>query len=257
MAAPGGSGSKLPLAQKNLTTAMAGLRHTFVVRAYGSHTSLPALGFSALAIESKNVWLQVSDPSLPDCPIVFARSAGPLPVRFRVFSFLNCIHCVLSDGFYEMTGYTQPETLGKNWCATGHAPRLPQPDESETRVHYFTISCPAAVSCKGKTPTRRRLPRHAPAIWLRVCLLLIDLRCLQLRDAVRDGVGCSVRLLNYKKDGTPFWNFLTIGAFVRCAYQMHKRLKAWPWSENRGTPLLHSACEAGVRGSVEVHRRAS
>ena len=80
--------------------------------------------------------------------------------------------------------------------------------------HYFTISCPAAVSCKGKTPTRRRLPRHAPAIWLRVCLLLIDLRCLQLRDAVRDGVGCSVRLLNYKKDGTPFWNFLTIGAFV-------------------------------------------
>ena len=97
MAAPGGSGSKLPLAQKNLTTAMAGLRHTFVVRAYGSHTSLPALGFSALAIESKNVWLQVSDPSLPDCPIVFARSAGPQTASSLPSFFIPELHSLCAQ----------------------------------------------------------------------------------------------------------------------------------------------------------------
>lgn len=37
-------------------------------------------------------------------------------------------------------------------------------------------------------------------------------RIAQLRDAVKEGKGVSVRLLNYKKDGTPFWNFLSIGA---------------------------------------------
>lgn len=28
---------------------------------------------------------------------------------------------------------------------------------------------------------------------------------------MKEGKGVSVRLLNYKKDGTPFWNFLSIG----------------------------------------------
>jgi hypothetical protein len=31
-----------------------------------------------------------------------------------------------------------------------------------------------------------------------------------IREAVRKGEGCSVRLLNYRKDGTPFWNLLTM-----------------------------------------------
>lgn len=31
-----------------------------------------------------------------------------------------------------------------------------------------------------------------------------------IRDAVKKGEGCSVRLLNYKRDGTPFWNLLTM-----------------------------------------------
>ena len=40
-------------------------------------------------------WLQnfvISDPSLPDCPIVFA-----------------------SDAFLELTGYPREEVLGRNW----------------------------------------------------------------------------------------------------------------------------------------------
>ena len=31
-----------------------------------------------------------------------------------------------------------------------------------------------------------------------------------IRDAVKKGDGCSVRLLNYRRDGTPFWNLLTM-----------------------------------------------
>ncbi len=31
-----------------------------------------------------------------------------------------------------------------------------------------------------------------------------------IRDAVKKGEGCSVRLLNYRRDGTPFWNLLTM-----------------------------------------------
>jgi PAS domain-containing protein len=54
---------KTPKAKKNLTRALAGIRHTFVV----------------------------SDPFLPDCPIVFA-----------------------SEGFYNMTGYSPDEILGRN-----------------------------------------------------------------------------------------------------------------------------------------------
>ena len=32
----------------------------------------------------------------------------------------------------------------------------------------------------------------------------------KLREAIRDGVDCSVEILNYRKDGTPFWNALSI-----------------------------------------------
>jgi hypothetical protein len=31
-----------------------------------------------------------------------------------------------------------------------------------------------------------------------------------IREAVKKGEGCSVRLLNYRRDGTPFWNLLTM-----------------------------------------------
>lgn len=32
----------------------------------------------------------------------------------------------------------------------------------------------------------------------------------KIRDAVRNGKSYCGRLLNYKKDGTPFWNLLTV-----------------------------------------------
>jgi len=100
----------VPGASKLLTLAMAGLRHTFVV----------------------------SDPTLPDCPIVYA-----------------------SEGFYQMTGYTQQEVLNKN-CRF----------------------------LQGKDTDKAEVDK--------------------VRKAIKEGERCSVKLLNYRKDGTPFWNFLTI-----------------------------------------------
>jgi PAS domain S-box-containing protein len=32
----------------------------------------------------------------------------------------------------------------------------------------------------------------------------------QIRQAIRDEQSCTVELLNYRKDGTPFWNRLSI-----------------------------------------------
>lgn len=80
----------------------------------------------------------ISDPHLPDCPIVFA-----------------------SDGFLDLTEYSREEILGRN-C------RFLQGQDTD----------PAAVS--------------------------------EIRDAVRNGSEASVRLLNYKKSGTPFWNMFTL-----------------------------------------------
>lgn len=33
---------------------------------------------------------------------------------------------------------------------------------------------------------------------------------MKIRDALAKGDGVSVRLLNYRKDGSPFWNLLTM-----------------------------------------------
>ena len=107
--------SQVPSAHKNLTLALAGLRHTFVV----------------------------SDPYLPDSPICFA-----------------------SEGFYEMTGYGPEEVLGKN-CRFLQGPNTDQRE--------------------------------------------VD----KIRHAVKTASAVSVRLLNYRKDGTLFSNLLSMKA---CAH---------------------------------------
>ncbi|KAK9844935.1 hypothetical protein WJX74_008864 [Apatococcus lobatus] len=80
----------------------------------------------------------ISDPSLPDCPIVFA-----------------------SDSFLELTQYPRHEVLGRN-C------RFLQGEGTDKQ----------AVS--------------------------------DLRHAVKNGEETTVRILNYKKNGQPFWNMLTV-----------------------------------------------
>jgi PAS domain S-box-containing protein len=80
----------------------------------------------------------IADPSLPDCPIVFA-----------------------SDGFLDFTGYTREDILGRN-CRFLQGPRT-------------------------------------------------DRRAVQeIRKAIDSGMECTVRLLNYTKQGKPFWNMFTL-----------------------------------------------
>jgi PAS domain S-box-containing protein len=80
----------------------------------------------------------ISDPTLPDCPIVFS-----------------------SDAFLTLTQYRREEVLGRN-CRF-----LQGIDTDKSSVD-------------------------------------------ELKDAIKRGEEITVRLLNYKKDGTPFWNMLTV-----------------------------------------------
>ncbi|KAK1400934.1 putative LOV domain-containing protein [Heracleum sosnowskyi] len=80
----------------------------------------------------------VSDATKPDCPIVYA-----------------------SSGFFEMTGYSSKEVVGRN-C------RFLQGAETDQKE--------------------------------------VD----KIRQAVKTGTSYCGRLFNYKKDGTPFWNLLTV-----------------------------------------------
>ena len=82
----------------------------------------------------------LSDPRLPDNPIVFA-----------------------SPGFYELTGYTREQVLGRN-CRF----------------------------LQGAGTDRKA----------------VDV----IRTAVANGTDATVCLLNYKADGTPFWNQLFVAA---------------------------------------------
>lgn len=86
----------------------------------------------ALTLAQQN--FVVTDPSLPDNPIVFA-----------------------SQGFYKLTGYTPTEVIGRN-CRFLQGPSTD----------------PASVAV--------------------------------IRQAVDEGRDAAVCLVNYKKDGTPFWN---------------------------------------------------
>jgi PAS domain-containing protein len=82
----------------------------------------------------------LSDPRLPDNPIVFA-----------------------THGFYKLTGYTQEQVLGRN-CRFLQGP--------------------------GTSPKS------------------VDI----IRKAVATGADCTVCILNYKADGTPFWNQFFVAA---------------------------------------------
>ncbi len=82
--------------------------------------------------------ITISDPSLPDHPLIYANS-----------------------GFERLTGYSSAEVIGRN-C------RLLQGPDTD----------PAAIA--------------------------------EIRTALREQRECSVEFLNYRKDGSPFWNRLSI-----------------------------------------------
>nr|AML78431.1 putative LOV domain-containing protein [Botryococcus terribilis] len=69
-----------------------------------------------------------------------------------------------------------------------------------------------------------------------------------IREAVRKGEGCSVRLLNYRKDGTPFWNLLTmtpiktedgrVSKYVGVQVDVTSKTEGKAFSDATGVPLL-------------------
>lgn len=70
----------------------------------------------------------------------------------------------------------------------------------------------------------------------------------KIRDAVRKGEGVSVRLLNYRKDGTPFWNLLTmtpiktpegkVSKFVGVQVDVTSKTEGKAFADTTGVPLL-------------------
>ena len=71
---------------------------------------------------------------------------------------------------------------------------------------------------------------------------------LKIRDAIKKGEAVSVRLLNYRKDGTPFWNLLTmtpiktpdgkVSKFVGVQVDVTSKTEGKSVADNAGVPLL-------------------
>ncbi|KAL4857414.1 Phototropin-1B [Chlorella vulgaris] len=70
----------------------------------------------------------------------------------------------------------------------------------------------------------------------------------KLRDSVRKGTPCCVRLLNYRKDGTPFWNLLTMTPikdehnrvikFVGVQVDVTNKTEGRAYNDSAGVPML-------------------
>lgn len=70
----------------------------------------------------------------------------------------------------------------------------------------------------------------------------------KIRKAIEQGKGTAVRLLNYRKDGTPFWNLLTVmpvyaadgslSKFIGVQVDVTSRTEGYAYMDNSGVPLL-------------------
>ncbi len=70
----------------------------------------------------------------------------------------------------------------------------------------------------------------------------------KIRDAIKKGEGVSVRLLNYRKDGTPFWNLLTmtpiktpdgkVSKFVGVQVDVTSKTEGKAVTDHGGVPVL-------------------
>ena len=70
----------------------------------------------------------------------------------------------------------------------------------------------------------------------------------KIRDAVKNGRSTAVRLLNYRKDGTPFWNLLTVtpvyaadgslSKFIGVQVDVTSKTEGAAYTDSSGVPLL-------------------
>lgn len=118
--------------------------------------------------------MQVADPSLPDCPIVFASQGcetrrGASPLREAASSLARALS-LAARSFYDMTGYSPEDVLNKNWCAMECSVARRAGAEPRPRPSRFL---------QGKDTDPKDVAK--------------------VRDAIKQGARCSVRLLNYRK----------------------------------------------------------
>ena len=145
----------------------------------GSPRALPRVALDlATTVERIQSNFVIADPTLPDCPIVFA-----------------------SDPFLHLSGYRREEVLGRN-CRF-----LQGPDTDRDTV-------------------------------------------TQLRKAIKEGREITVRLLNYRKDGTPFWNMLTV-APIRDVTG-HPRFLVGVQVDVTAQPTVEEAAPVGMNAASAV-----
>ena len=70
----------------------------------------------------------------------------------------------------------------------------------------------------------------------------------KIRDAVKNGRSTAVRLLNYRKDGTPFWNLLTVtpvyaadgslSKYIGVQVDVTSKTEGAAYTDSSGVPLL-------------------
>ena len=100
--------------------------------------------------------LQVADPALPDCPIVFASQGCDTRRRRRPSGGARCARCSPARlaRFYDMTGYGPEDVLNKNWyvsclCAPHYA-------DAELRCVLQPVSAGQGHGPEGRGESPRR-----------------------------------------------------------------------------------------------------
>ncbi|KAE9454931.1 hypothetical protein C3L33_13138, partial [Rhododendron williamsianum] len=131
----------------------------------------------------------VSDATKPDCPIMYA-----------------------SSGFFSMTGYSSKEVIGRNCKAHRR--------DIQYFIHELCNAVVVVAAAVEKVGYWQMIGVDL-GLMLKIQILSELDRFLQgpetdqdevakIRNAVKTGKSYCGRLLNYKKDGTPFWNLLTV-----------------------------------------------
>ena len=136
-----GASSYIPKGEENARERLqSAIEDHAVTNIAGMHGDLPEPTAGAIirAVDEAPVGISLSDPSLPDNPMVY-----------------------VNDAYEELTGYERGEVLGRN-CRF-----LQGPDTEEDPVR-------------------------------------------KMREAIDARESVSVELINYREDGTPFWNQVTI-----------------------------------------------
>lgn len=119
--------------------------------------------------------------------------------------------------------------------------------DARTHTHVHApppIPCCSLTHCHIPTPTH---PSHTHSRFLQG-EGTDPKEVAKIREGIKKGEPVSVRLLNYRKDGTPFWNLLTttpiktpdgvVSKFVGVQVDVTSKTEGQAVTDNAGVPLL-------------------